>query len=102
MTLDEYLRSLELFVDDAYGRQIRSQFQSFDGKSELAMLQSPRKDEYEQLCRAVAIMTPAEKQNAATLSDEQIERIAEDAKADKAIVTIFLNGYAIAISKIKK
>lgn len=102
MTIEEYLRSLEPFVDDAYGRQIRNQFQSIDGKSELAMLQSPRRDEYEQLSRAVAIMTPAEKENAASLSDEQVERIAEDARVDKAIVAIFLNGYAIAISKTKK
>ena len=88
-------------MDDAYGRQIRNQFQSIDGKSELAMLQSPRRDEYAQISRAVAIMTPAEKENAAMLTDEQIERIAEDARVDKAIVAIFLNGYAIAISKIK-
>ncbi|MCI0499852.1 MAG: hypothetical protein L0Y36_09265 [Planctomycetales bacterium] len=101
MTIEEYLRSLEPFVDDAYGRQMRSQFQSMDGKSELAMLQSPRKDEYEQLCRAVAIMTPAEKQNAALLTDTQIERIAEDARADKAVVAIFINGYAIKKLKSK-
>ena len=40
-------------------------------------------------------MTPAEKQNAASLSDEQIERIADDAKVDKAILAIFINGYAL-------
>ena len=69
MTIEDYLQSLEAFVDDAYGRQIRKQFQSIDGKSELAMLSSPTRDEYEQLARAVAIMTAAEKDRAASLSD---------------------------------
>ncbi len=82
-------------MDDAYGRQIRRQFRGIDGASELAMLQSPSRDEYEQLCRAVAIMTPTEKETAAMLSDEQIERLAEDAGVDKAVLAIFMNGYAI-------
>jgi len=102
LTIEDYLNSLETFVDDAYGRQIRQQFQSIDGKSELAMLQSPSRQEYEQLARAVAIMTETEKENAASLNDEQIERIAEDANADKAILAIFINGFALKISKIKK
>ena len=95
MTIEEYLNSLEAFVDDAYGRQIRQQFQGIDGSSELAMLQSPSRDEYEQLCRAVAIMTAIEKKNAETLTDEQVERIAEDAAVDKVILSIFINGFAI-------
>lgn len=102
MTIEEYLKSLESFVDNAYGRQIRQQFQSLDGKSELAMLQSPSRDEFDQLQRAVAIMTPAEKENAETLTDEQINRLAEDAVVDKAILAIFINGYAIQKAKIKK
>ncbi|MBL7214695.1 MAG: hypothetical protein ISS71_03340 [Phycisphaerae bacterium] len=102
MTIEEYLKSLEAFVDNAYGRQIRQQFQGIDGASELAMLQSPSRDEYEQLSRAVAIMTMAEKQTAQTLSDEQIERIAEDAVIDKALLAIFINGYAIKTAKSKK
>ena len=97
MTIEDYLQSLEAFVDDAYGRQIRKQFQSIDGKSELAMLSSPTRDEYEQLARAVAIMTAAEKGRAASLSDEQVERIAEDAKVDKALLAIFINGYALKV-----
>ena len=88
---------MEAFVDDAYGRQIRSQFQTIDGKSELAMLSSPSRDEYEQLSRAVAIMTAAERTEAAALSDEQVERIAEDAKVDKALLAIFFNGFALKI-----
>lgn len=99
MTIEDYLKSLEPFIDDAYGRQIRQQFQSIDGKSELAMLSSPSRDEYEQLARAVAIMTAAEKANAASLTDEQVQRIAEDANADKAIVAIFINGFAIKKAK---
>lgn len=95
MKIEEYLQSLEPFVDDAYGRQIRSQFQTIDGKSELAMLTSPSRDEYQQLSRAVAIMTEAEKTAAASLTDEQIERIADDAKVDKALLAIFFNGFAL-------
>ena len=95
MKIEEYLQSLEAFIDDAYGRQIRQQFQTIDGKSELAMLSSPTRDEYEQLARAVAIMTAAEKTEAASLSDEQVQRIAEDAKVDKAILAIFINGFAL-------
>ena len=97
MTIEEYLKSLEPFVDDAYGRQIRSQFQTIDGKSELAMLSSPSRDEYAQLARAVAIMTGDEKNEAASLTDEQVERIAEDAKVDKALLAIFFNGFALKI-----
>jgi preprotein translocase subunit Sss1 len=97
LKIEEYLQSLEAFVDDAYGRQIRSQFQTIDGKSELAMLSSPSRDEYQQLARAVAIMTTAEKDRAASLSDEQVERIAEDAKVDKALLAIFFNGFALKL-----
>ncbi|MFZ9011154.1 MAG: hypothetical protein ACO21J_10450 [Anaerohalosphaeraceae bacterium] len=95
MTIEEYLQSLEAFIDDAYGQRIRKQFQSIDGKSELAMLTSPSRDEYAQLARAVAIMTGAEKDQAATLSDEQVQRIADDAKVDKALLAIFFNGFAL-------
>ena len=95
MKIEEYLQSLEAFIDDAYGRQIRSQFQTIDGKSELAMLTSPSRDEYQQLSRAVAIMTAAEKDAAAALTEEQIERIADDAKVDKALLAIFFNGFAL-------
>ena len=95
MTIEEYLQSLEAFIDDAYGQRIRKQFQTIDGKSELAMLTSPSRDEYAQLARAVAIMTAAEKDQAATLTDEQVQRIAEDAKVDKALLAIFFNGFAL-------
>jgi hypothetical protein len=42
-------------------------------------------------------MTGDEKNEAASLSDEQVERIAEDAKVDKALLAIFLNGFALKI-----
>ena len=95
MKIEEYLQSLKAFVDDAYGRQIRSQFQTIDGKSELAMLSSPTRDEYDQLSRAVAIMTATEKKGAASLNDQQVERIAEDAKVDKALLAILITGFAL-------
>ena len=95
MTLDEYLKSLERFADDAYGRRVRSQFQTADGKSELAMLAAPTREEYEQCRRLVAIMTDDEKTSADRLSDEQVAQIADKAGVDKAIAAIFVNGYAI-------
>jgi preprotein translocase subunit Sss1 len=102
LTIEEYLQSLEAFIDDAYGQRIRKQFQSIDGKSELAMLTSPSRDEYAQLARAVAIMTGAEKDQAATLSDEQVERIADDAKVDKAVLSIFINGFALKSKSVER
>lgn len=101
MTLDEYLQSLQRFVDDPYARRMRSQFCTADGKSELAMLAAPTRDEFEQCRRLVAIMTPAEKQNAERLRDEQVARLAEEATVDTAIAAIFLNGYAIQKLKVK-
>jgi preprotein translocase subunit Sss1 len=96
LTIEEYLKSLEAFVDDAYGQQIRKQFRTIDGKNELAVLSSPSRDEYDQLARAVAIMTATEKEKVGSLSDEQIRRIAEDAQTDPALLAIFMNGYALA------
>jgi len=43
----------------------------------------------------VAIMTPAEKQNAESLTDQQIQRIADDAQVDPANLAIFINGFAL-------
>lgn len=99
MTLQEYLKTLERFVDDPYGRQVRSQFADRAGKSELAVLQSPSRDEYEQLKRAVAIMTLVEKESAGQLDEQQIGRIADDAQADPALLAIFFNGFAIENKK---
>jgi len=95
LKIEEYLKSLEAFIDDAYGQRIRKQFQSIDGKSELAMLTSPSRDEYAQLARAVAIMNATEKTEAASLTDEQVQRIADDAKVGKALLAIFFSGFAL-------
>jgi len=59
------------------------------------MLQSPTAEELDQLRKAVAIMTPGEKEAAEELTDEQIQKIAADAGIDAALFAIFINGYAI-------
>jgi signal recognition particle GTPase len=64
------------------------------------MLASPSSEELEQLKKAVAIMTPAEKQNAENLTDEQIRRISTDAGIDAANFAIFINGYALHCKRV--
>jgi len=102
LTIEAYLQTLARFVDDPYARRIRSQFAATDGKSELAMLAAPTRDEFEQCRRLVAIMTANEKQNAERLGDQQVARLADEAHVDKAIAAIFINGYAIQKSKVKR
>ena len=101
MQLDEYIQKLERFAGDAYGRQFRQSFASMDGRSELGVLQSPSRDELEQIRRVVGIMTAAEKETAGDLDENQILRIAEDAGADPALIAIFLNGFALENRKEK-
>jgi hypothetical protein len=79
---------------------VRDQFKDIRGASELAMLAAPNAEELEQLKKAVAIMTPAEKQNADNLSDEQIQKIADDAQVDRANLAIFINGYALNCKRV--
>ena len=79
---------------------IRCQFKDDKGDSELAMLIAPTKEELEQFEKAVAIMTPNEKQNAEKLTDEQIQKIAEDAKIDPANLAIFINGYILHCKRV--
>ena len=74
---------------------MREQFKDNEGSSELGMLASPTAEELEQLRRAVAIMTIEEKQNAERLTDEQIHKIAGDAKVEPGLLAIFINGYAL-------
>jgi signal recognition particle GTPase len=88
------------FVDDDYGRQIRRQFADIRGSSELAMLQSPTAEELEQLKKAVAIMTPGEKQDAESLTDQQIQKIADDAGIDTALFAIFINGFTLECKRV--
>jgi hypothetical protein len=100
MTLEEYLEKVSAFAGNDYGRMVRNQFQDIGGCSELAMLASPNRDELEQLRRAVAIMTPDEKAGAADLTDEQIQRIAEDAHIDTGTLAIFINGYILESKRV--
>lgn len=95
MTIEDYLKKLERFVDDPYARQVRTCFAGLDGRSELAVLQAPSRSEYEQMARAVAQMTPQEKENAERLSQARTEQLAREADADPALLAIFLNGYAL-------
>ena len=95
MTLEEYLKKISQFTDNDYGKMVRRQFADDKGTSELGMLVSPSADEFAQLKKAVAIMTPAEKEQAESLSDEQIQKIASDAQIDAGIFAIFINGYCL-------
>ena len=79
---------------------VRSQFKDIKGSSELAMLAALSSDELEQLKKAVAIMTTDEKQNADSLTDEQIQKIAVDARIDPGIFAIFVNGYALHCKRV--
>jgi hypothetical protein len=99
-TLDDYLAQVARFVGSDYGKVVRQQFQDYEGNSELALLVAPTPDELVELRRAVAIMTAREKACAATLSDEQVQCIAEDAQADAANLAIFFNGYAIMCKRV--
>ena len=99
VSLLEYLDKLSICVDDEYGRQIRQRFADNKGTADLAMLASPSSEELEQLKKAVAIMTLSEKKTAEKLNDEQVAKIAEDAKIDAAIFAIFINGYSLELKK---
>jgi len=95
ITLEEYLQKLAAMADDPFGRQIREHFKDFRGTSELGMLASPTHDELNELKKAVALMTPAEKTGAHELTDTQVADIASDAHVSPALLAIFINGYAL-------
>jgi hypothetical protein len=99
ITIEQYLEKVARFSGSDYGKMIREQFEDIKGSSELAMLAAPSTEELQQLKTAVAIMTPAEKQNADSLTDEQIQKIASDAKIDPANLAIFINGYILHCKK---
>ena len=99
ITIEQYLEKVARFSGSKYGKAIREQFRDIKGSSELAMLAAPSHEELEQLKTALAIMTLAEKQNAADLTDEQIQRIAADAKIEPANLAIFINGYVLHSKK---
>ena len=79
---------------------VRSQFKDIKGSSELAMLAAPTEEELEQLKKAVAMMTPSEKEKAADLTDEQIHKIADDSGINSANLAIFINGYALHCKRV--
>ncbi|MHC4395448.1 MAG: hypothetical protein ACYS1A_07300 [Planctomycetota bacterium] len=79
---------------------IRNRFRDIKGSSELAMLAAPTADELEQLKKAVAIMTPEEKEAAESLTDEQIQKIAADVRIDPASLAIFINGFALHCKRV--
>ena len=45
-------------------------------------------------------MTPEEKAAAESLSDEQIQKIASDARIDPANMAIFINGFALHCKRV--
>lgn len=100
ISLNEYLEEVARFCDNEYGSRVRGRFKDVRGTSDLAMLVAPTNEELAQLRRAVAIMTPTEKERADRLSDEQIERIAADAHIDPANFAIFMNGYALVCKRV--
>ena len=99
ITIEQYLEKVARFSDSDYGKMVREQFKDIKGSSELAMLAAPSTEELQQLKTALAIMTPAEKQNADSLTDEQVQKIAADAKIDPANLAIFINGYILYCKK---
>ena len=95
VSIEQYLEIVARFSDSEYGKLVRGRFKDIKGSSELAMLAAPSAEELEQLEKAVALMTPSEKQSAANLTDEQTQKIAADADIDPAVFAIFINGYAL-------
>jgi hypothetical protein len=100
ITIEQYLKKLSKFADSDYGRLVRSQFADSRGDSELAMLVAPTSEELAEFKKAVAIMTPEEKNNAANLTDQQVQKIAADAAVDPANLAIFFNGYALHCKRV--
>ncbi len=100
ISIEQYLEKVARFSDNEYGKLVRNQFKDIEGASELAMLAAPSGEELEQLKRAVAIMTPEEKQNADRLNDEQIQKLAADAQTDPANLAIFFNGYTLNCKRV--
>ena len=99
ISIEEYVERVARFSGSDYGKMIRTQFQDIHGDSELAMLTAPSEEELGQIRKAVAIMTPEEKQNADILTDEQVQKIAADAQIDPANLAIFINGYALHVKR---
>ena len=65
------------------------------GTAEIAMLAAPSQQEYDEFHRILETMTEEEKAHPDLLTDEQIQDIAQRAKAETANVSIFINGYVL-------
>jgi len=100
ISVEQYLEKVAQFSENEYGTRFRRRFRDARGTSELAMLACPTAPELDELRRAVAIMTPAERQEADRLSDEQVARIAADARIDPGNLAIFFNGYALTCKRV--
>jgi len=95
ITIEQYLEKMAKFVDSDYGMLIRQQFQNNEGSSELAMLVAPTGQELGQFSRAVASMTPEERESIEDLDDERVQEIAGRADVDPGNLAILLNGYIL-------
>jgi len=99
MDIDEYLEYVGRFRKSGFGRRFRGQFHDMQGTAELAMLAAPSEAEYEDFRRAVSAMTIEEKNNPEALNDEQIRALAGRAGAEIGNVSIFINGFILALKK---
>jgi hypothetical protein len=99
LTIEQYLEKIGRFVDEPFAKQLRKQFQDNRGSSELAVLQAPNRDEYQQLCRLTAILTPQEKSEVDKLTDQQVRKLADEANVDPALAAIFFNGFVLELRK---
>ena len=95
ISLDEYLERVGQCREQSFGQRFRSQFRDMQGTSEIAMLAAPSQQEYDEFQRILEVMTEEEKAHTDTLTDEQIQDIAQRAKAESANVGIFINGYVL-------
>lgn len=100
LTIEQYLENASRFAGSEYGKMVRDQFKDIKGDTELGMIVSPTIEELCELKKAVAIMTPDEKDNAENLNDEQVQKIAADAQVDPANLAIFINGYALHCKRV--
>jgi hypothetical protein len=100
ITIEQFLEKLSKFADSDYGKLVREQFSDSRGDSELAMLVAPTAKELAEFKKAVAIMTPDEKTNAANLTDQQVQKIAADAQVDPANLAIFFNGFVLHCKRV--
>jgi len=98
--IEAYLEYVGRLRHSPFGRRFRRQFRDTRGTAELAMLAAPSEQEYADFRRVVAAMTAAEKAAPETLTDEEIQALAERAGAEPAHAAIFINGYVLQRKKV--